>query len=86
MYFVMSEQGQQTALHIAVQFTDFVEKQGAAIGFFDAPGAFFIAEQFRQLQVFWQCGALYRDQRAATPFALLMEGGRSVPCRCRTRP
>jgi hypothetical protein len=56
-------------LKAGVQFTDFVEQQGAAIGFLefsDAPGdgtregAFFVTEKFRFQQVFRVARLLFK--------------------------
>ena len=38
---VVGEQGEQAALHVAVELAHLVQEQGAAIGFFDTAGGIF---------------------------------------------
>ena len=72
--FVMGEQGQQEALYFAGQFAHFIQKQGAAVGFFNAAGLVVIAEQFGELQGLGERRALYRDQRTVGALAVFMQG------------
>ncbi|MPM72688.1 hypothetical protein SDC9_119664 [bioreactor metagenome] len=75
---------QQLGLHIKAHFTDFIQKNGAAVGQLEfahfpalfRPGkrALFIAEQLRLQQIFRNGRAVYLNEGVAVPAAGVVDG------------
>ena len=90
------EEPEQLDLHALVQLADLVEEQRAAVGDLEEPlavglgageGPLAVAEQLALDQVLGQGAAVDRDERRCRRGGSCRGGsGRSVPCRCRSRP
>ena len=86
---------QQLGLQARMHLADFVEQQGAAIGFLEladaardgaGEGALLVAEQLAFEQVLRDGGAVDRDERCLGALALAVDVARdALPCRCRFR-
>jgi hypothetical protein len=79
----VSQDAQQPGLGICGHIPDFIEKQGAAIGLFEAPltlpsgtckGAFFVAKELGFNQVFGDGGHIQGDKGFACSGAVVMQG------------
>ena len=90
------QKAEQLGLERAAHVADFIQEDGAAVGFFDAAeflfdgageGALFMAEKLAFEQVLGNGGAVDADVIVLAALAQAVQGaGDRVPCRCRFRP